>query len=492
VESRPIFTAIRRNWWILVITVIVGISVGKLATTLATPEYTATARLFVSAAGGSSSTEAESGGKFAEERTESYAHMITSEQIAQRVVDQLGLPMTAQELSSKVTAAIVPRTVLFDVTATDPSPDRAAEIANAFAQAFIVYAGALETPVGANYPRATTTVFSPARAPSSPSYPTPGKNVFYGIAGGVCVGLAAIALATVFSRRIHSADELGRITGTPALGPINTPDRDADSRLAHLAAWDMRATEDLRRLRVEIDAHDPAPRVVLVTSASPGNSATPFGVALAAAFCETGAATALIVADPEIDSRSFGSSLGDGVPGLAELLAGQASFDEVLVPTPRSNLFLVPPAKPRARRARGSKADIEPLLSSTGMGRFVEDLRREFDRVVIVTASINASSAASVLSAIADADLLYVNAEKARRSHVEGAMSELNAARANILGAVLVNAGTSGGPWKWIRKSVGRSGSADRSLNEQQPSHGSPINDRVPLKERSERLHRDS
>jgi receptor protein-tyrosine kinase len=486
VESRPILAAIGRNWWILAIAVILGISAGILATTLATREYTATARLFVSAAGGSSSTEAESGGKFSEQRTESYAHMITSEQIAQRVIDQLGLTMSARELSSQVTAAIVPRTVLFDVSATDPSPDGAASIANAFADTFTVYAGALETPVGANSPRATITVFSRAKVPSSPSSPKPGRNVFYGIAGGIAVGLAAIALATVFSRRIHSAYELGRITGTPALGPINTPDRDVDTGLARLAAWDTPVTEDLRRLRVEIDAYDPAPRVVLVTSASPGNSATTFGFGLAGAFCETGCATALIVADPELDSRSFGSGLGDGAPGLAELLKGDSSFDEVLRPTPRSNLFLVLTARPRARRASASVADIEPLLSSTGMRRFVDDLRREFDRVVIVTASINASSAASVLSAIVDADVLVVNAEKARRSHVVRAMSELKAARAHLLGAVLVKAGTPGGRWKWIR----RPRRVDRSLNEQESSRGSPINNRPRAKNRSETLQR--
>jgi succinoglycan biosynthesis transport protein ExoP len=488
VESRRIFGAIGRMWWILAITVIAGFLAGILATTLATPEYTATTRLFVSAAGGSSSSESESGGLFSVQRTESYAHMITTEQIAQRVIDQLKLPMSARELSSKVTAAIVPRTVLFDVSATDPSPDRAADIANEFANTFTVYAGALETPVGSTSPRVTVTVFSRAKAPSSPISPTPGKNVFYGVAGGIGVGLAAMALATVFSRRIHSADELGRITGAPALGPINTPIPDVDDGLAHLAAWDPRVTEDLRRLRVEIDAHDPAPRVVLATSASPGNSATPFGVGLAVAFCETGCATALLVADAELGSRPFGSGLGDGAPGLAELLKGESSFDEVLRPTPRSNLFLVLTARPRALRARAAAADIEPLLSSTGMRRFVDDLRREFDRVVIVTASINASSAAAVLSAIVDADLLVVNAETARRSHVERAMSELKAARAHLLGAVLVKAGTPGDRWKWIR----RPRMVDRSLNEQESSRGYSINNRLPAGNRSESPHRDN
>ena len=121
--------------------------------------------------------------------------MITSEQLTERVVDQLALPMTAGELSAEVTAVIVPRTVLFDVTVTDPSPDQAAAIANALADQFVVYAGAMYILVGQNFPRVTISVFNRAKAPSAPSSPDAGKNVFYGVVGGIALGLAAIALA---------------------------------------------------------------------------------------------------------------------------------------------------------------------------------------------------------------------------------------------------------------------------------------------------------
>jgi polysaccharide biosynthesis transport protein len=465
VEFRPIFAAIGRRWWILAIAVILGLLAGILATTLATPEYTATARLFVSATGGSSSTEAESGSKFAEERTESYVRMITTEQLTQRVVDQLALPMTAGEVSSEVTAAIVPRTVLFDVTVTDPSPDQAAAIANALADQFVVYAGALETPVGQNFPRVTISVFNRAQVPSAPSSPDSGQNAFYGVAGGIVLGLVAVALATTFSRRIRSAEDLAKVTGAPALGPINTPERGIRGKLADLGAWDAQELEELRRLRVEVEAHEPTPRVVLVTSASPGITATTFGIGLAVAFCETGAATALIVADPELDSRSFGTDFSDSAPALVDLLRGESSFDEVLRPTGRSNLFLVPTARRRARRAPVSPADIESLISSTVMSRFLDDLRREFDRVVIATASINTSSAAAVLSATVDANLLVVSAERARRTHVERAMGEFKAARANLLGAVLVKSGAQGSRWKWTSRPqrVDRSSSGQES-----------------------------
>jgi receptor protein-tyrosine kinase len=153
VDFQTIVGAIRRRWWILAIMAVVGIFVGNLASGYVTREYTATTRLFVAATGGNSSSEAYSGSQFSEQRAESYAQMITSEQLTQRVVDKLKLPMSAEALSSEVTAAIVPRTVLLDVSATDPSPDRAAAIANSLADAFIQYAGPLETPAGQSTPR---------------------------------------------------------------------------------------------------------------------------------------------------------------------------------------------------------------------------------------------------------------------------------------------------------------------------------------------------
>ena len=133
-DFQTVVSAIRRRWWVLAITALVGIFFGNLVSTHEVREYTATTRLFVAATGGgNSSSEAYSGGQFSEQRVQSYAQMISGQQLTRRVVDRLHLPLSADELSSKVHAAIVPRTVLLDLSATDPSPERATEIANTLA-----------------------------------------------------------------------------------------------------------------------------------------------------------------------------------------------------------------------------------------------------------------------------------------------------------------------------------------------------------------------
>jgi polysaccharide biosynthesis transport protein len=427
VESKKVLAILVRMSWIIAITVLIGVGVGVLLTRWLPHEYTATTRLFVSTTGGTSSTESYQGDQFSQQRASSYAQIVTSEQVAQHVVDQLGLQMSAGELASKVKAAAVPRTVLLDVAVKDESPQRAADIANTVATEFISIAGPLETPAGQTEPRTTITVVNTAGPPSSPSFPKLWTEVVYGGLGGLAVGLVAVALLAAFSKRIRSTDELAKVTGIPALGPVDAPDRDSEARSAQLSDWRTPEAEGFRRLRVQIEATDPAPQVLLAASASAGNSATLVGMDIAVAFSEAGRKTALVLSAAETASATAALGLGDDAHGLSEVLTGVASFDESLHPTERSNMFVVPPGK----------SDVEPMLSSPPMSGFLDDLRKRFDRIVIVSASVNDSSAASVLSAITDATLLVVDARAAGRRNVEKAVSELKAARAHLLGAVL-------------------------------------------------------
>ncbi|WP_185976005.1 Wzz/FepE/Etk N-terminal domain-containing protein [Mycolicibacterium sp. 018/SC-01/001] len=440
-DFQTVVSAIRRRWWVLLVTALVGIFVSNLVSTHDVRQYTATTRLFVAATGGgNSSSEAYSGGQFSEQRVQSYAQMITGQQLTRRVVDRLRLPLSADELSSKVNAAIVPRTVLLDVSATDPSPERATDIANALADEFIQYVGPLETPIGESSPRATVTVVNRAQIPSTPSSPHVVTNAVYGCIGGLLFGLLCLASIPVVSRRINSAEELSRLTGAPTAGPLAIPDPAAAPHRLFDASGPE--SENLRRLRVQIDAHDPAPQVLLVAPASGGRAAAALGAGIAAALAETGRTTALVAADPTLQAGWF--DVRADAPGLADVLCGRAGFDDVLHSTTRPGLSVVP---------HGAMEGVEALLSSAAMSAFVDDLRKEFDRVVIVTPSVIDSSAAPVLSAVVDADLLAVDTSTSHRGDVATAIRELAAARAHLLTVVMTHVTSPAGAQKTLKGS---------------------------------------
>jgi receptor protein-tyrosine kinase len=425
VDFRTVAAAIRRGWWILLIAIFAGFHAAILVTSQSTPEYTATTRLFISATGGNSSSEAFSGGQFAEQRAESYAHIITSPQVTQRVIDDLGLPMSAQELSTRVDAAIVPRTVLMDVSATDPSRDQAADIANSLASSFIGYVQPLEIPAGQSTPRSTITVVSRADPPMFATSPNVVSNSVYGCLGGLGAGLLLLASMRLLSRRVSSVEDVARFTDAPVIGPVTVPDHELVAGRHRLVDWSSTEAEQLRRLRVQIEAQDPPPQILLVAPASRGGAAASLGAGLAVAFAEKGEMTALVVIDP-LQAQSYGIT-GDAV-GLVDIVEGRSSIDDVLHCTPRENLYVVSP---------GDTTDVEALLSSAAMSAFVDDLRKECDRAIIVTPAVTDSSAASVLSAVVDADLLVAQAKVTHRNQLKSAVGDLKAARAALLGVVL-------------------------------------------------------
>ena len=109
-------------------------------------EYASSARLFV-ATSDSDASQAYQGGLFATQRVASYADIVPkSRKLAEQVAEDLGGGADADAISGQVTAAVVPDTVNLEITATDPDPVRARDIAQAYAEALSDLVTTLETP----------------------------------------------------------------------------------------------------------------------------------------------------------------------------------------------------------------------------------------------------------------------------------------------------------------------------------------------------------
>ncbi len=83
------------------------------------------------------------------------------------------------------------------------------------------------------------------------------------------------------------------------------------------------------------------PNTLVITSAGPGEGKTTTVVNLAVAMADSGARVALI--DADLRKPSVAKVLGiEGGVGLSDLLAGNASFDDVLQHFGRHELFVLP------------------------------------------------------------------------------------------------------------------------------------------------------
>src|SRR3954465_2730699 len=156
-----------------------------LVSLLQTPRYTSTTQLFVSTRDSASTSDVFQGSQFSQQRVTSYAQLITGDELANRVIGRLNLNVPTSELRDEITATAVTDTVLIDVTVTDPSPQRARDIADAVGREFTSFATELETTDPGGLSPVKVTVTQPPQVPSVASSPNTTRNV----ALGALVGL---------------------------------------------------------------------------------------------------------------------------------------------------------------------------------------------------------------------------------------------------------------------------------------------------------------
>ena len=180
---------LRLRWRTFVIVVVVCAIVGFVVALIVPNRYLSSVQLLVTAKG-SSTAQSYQNMEIETARATSYLALLRSEVVDQRVVDDVDLPYSAQTLSDRINAAIVPKTTIIDVQVAGDTADQARAAADSLAKQFVAYTKAIEEPTGSDDQRVQTTIVGTA---TDPVRERPGAWVF-GLLGaliGVVLGVAA-------------------------------------------------------------------------------------------------------------------------------------------------------------------------------------------------------------------------------------------------------------------------------------------------------------
>ena len=246
-------------------------------------------------------------------------------------------------------------------------------------------------------------VISDAAPPEHPVRPRPRLILGLGLLVGLTLALVAVYLLEARDRGVRSGRELERLLGRGAVALIPsvpgsrrraiTPDDYALERPR------SRYAESLRGLLASClgpDESGPG-RVVLVTSAMPGEGKTTLATSLARLAAAEGLEVLLIDGDLRRPALHERLGLPPG-PGLAEALRGEVPLVETLKRDPRAPVTLLPS---NARLEQPSR-----LLTGQPLRAVLEGARRRFDLVVVDTAPVLAVADACLLAPRADTVLL--------------------------------------------------------------------------------------
>jgi capsular exopolysaccharide synthesis family protein len=136
----------------------------------------------------------------------------------------------------------------------------------------------------------------------------------------------------------------------------------------------------------------------------------------------------VVLVDADFRRSSVHTLFGlDGAPGLSEVLAGDATLDDVMVYLPDHRLTVLP-----AGRTPHFPTE---LLGSTAMRRAVDTLRGRFDRVLFDTPAVLPLADAGTFAPMADGVLIVVRAGLTQRPALDRAIAAFDQER--VVGVVL-------------------------------------------------------
>jgi capsular exopolysaccharide synthesis family protein len=427
------FAQILRSRWKIICGAIVIVLLGALAySILATPQYQASTRLFVSTTSDGTNTQTNDGGLFAQRRVLSYTQLLTGGILAQRTIDKLGLNMSALELQREITATAPTDTVLIDVVVLDPSPTRARDIANTLSDEFVVMAAGLETPDLGARPNARVIVQQRAEIPENPVAPKTARNLAIAAVLGALLGLFIAIIRWRLDDRIKSSDAIEKATGVGLIGNIPFGTAGRKEPLIAFTSEMSTLADAFRELRINLQVLEvgAGPRVLLVASPMPDEGRTTNAINLALALAE--ADHNVVIVDGDLRRPQVAPCLGvTGDLGFSTVLNGGSSLREALQET-------------RFRRLTALTSGAVPLnptelLGSQAAKKVLSDLGGQFDYVIVDSPSLLVKDAA-ILAGSVQGVLIIARFGQTRRKQLTPAVEALKRAGAPLLGAVLTMA----------------------------------------------------
>lgn len=272
-------------------------------------------------------------------------------------------------------------------------------------------------------------VIDRAEPPLLPISPNPKINIILSLLAGLVLALGAVAALETFHDGVRAPDEVEQRFGVALLGVIPRLKGGAAQAQLMDRSSDISEAYQTVRASVELSSEKGTPRTLLVTSSREGEGKSTTALAMARDAAAAGRKVLLI--DADMRRPSVHNLLGiRRVPGLSNMLTQQLSVSSVIYKTDTEGLSVMP-AGPKPP----SPAE---LLGGAGFRALLTYLKDQYDQIIIDSPPVLGLADAPRLASIADGTMIVMEANRSHRGAITAAMRRLAAARANIIGAVLV------------------------------------------------------
>jgi succinoglycan biosynthesis transport protein ExoP len=278
-----------------------------------------------------------------------------------------------------------------------------------------------------------------ASPPTSPDRPKKALILTLGLVIGTLCAFGTVFLVEAVDSGFATADDVEQKTGLPYLGftpellSIRRPRKGRAKRTPAMSIVKQpfsAFSESFRNLRVKLSS-SPAGKpvkVVVISSALPGEGKTTTALCLAHILGLSGAKS--VVVDCDLRYRGVSREFFNDAPeGLVEVINGAANLEDVLIRDERSGATVLPLSQ--------SANTAKDIFGSPAMREILATLRQRYDLVILDTPPILAISDALVLARQADAVILVAKWRKTPAKALEAAIRALSSVDAALSGVLL-------------------------------------------------------
>jgi capsular exopolysaccharide synthesis family protein len=359
---------------------------------------------------------------------ETEAQVATSGVVLASTARALG--MTPSSLSTALSAKTVGTANVLSISCTMPTSAVAQSCAASAAASYLAFRNAVSRRVPGPLHVTLVTVASLPRSPAGP-----GMKILLPIGAllGLMLGFGGVAVRDHLDDRVRDMADLERFLDAPVLAEVPRIRRRAvKPAFAFRDAPASPAAEAYRYLRARVGPLlGTSPRdggaVLLVAGARAHEGRTSVASNLATAIASAGKAVILVDGDLRHPSLSEGFQAGER-PGMAELLAGRASLEEVAVPTDVPGLRLV---------SAGRAHPAADMFGVTRLSRALAGMRAAADVVVVDSPPVLAVSDAITLASVSDLVIVVADLRRTCRGDVRAAGQQIRAAGQQAIVGIL-------------------------------------------------------
>ena len=422
-----------RNWWLYVTIISITASItyfGSLKRYVA--EYTAYSTFTVTADNASGYNETSYNQTATSILGQVFPYVLTNELLHTLVEEELGI----QDVKWDVSAEATQETNLITLTVKAPTGQLAYDILQSVIR---------------NYPAVSVYVtgdvtlhlLDESGVPAFPSnYLSPRRNGATGVFAGIALCFALMLIYGLTRATVNTEDDIRKAFNITCLGTVpnvklklrrNT--RKEDKRIVmDVKGVPQYFIESMRtiRTRVEQKCEEEGYKTILVTSAVPGEGKTSIAVNLALSLAHKGKKVAIL--DCDMRNPSVTRLLGMQTPqfGMYEYLTGEALLDAVICFYHRYPTLMIMPGSEHV----GNTSEV---LNGQRIRDLLENLKKEYDYIIIDTPPSGIVSDAASLARITDAGIFVVRQDYARTEVLREGMEIHAGTGIHMIGTILNN-----------------------------------------------------